>query len=183
MPTWGWVCVALTVVAVAFVAYVAVTESKRRKYTLENGAKTHGWLVQANAALFEPGNANNPALVVISPDARTNDDEEFMTDLAERIMELKGEEGETKAERKVARLMADETYISGKRDELPAEFTDGKTVFLVHIMIYRDHLPGKKIEERKIPCAIVWDEPGTLVCTRPAPSGRRKWRSADDDEE
>lgn len=163
-----------------FVAYVAITESKRRKYTLENGTATHGWLVQANSALFEEGNNNNPALVVISPDEETNDDEEFMTELAEKIMELKGEEGETKDERKVARLMADETYITGKRDELPAKFADGKTVFLVHIMIIRDHLPGKKIDERKIPCSIVWDEPGTLVCTRPA--GRKK-RERDEDEE
>jgi hypothetical protein len=169
MPTWGWVCVGLTILGIAFVAYVSISEGKRRKYTLENGTSTHGWLVQANSALFEPGNMNNPALIVISPDAETNDDEEFMTDLAERIMELKGEEGDTKDERAVARLMADETYIAGKRDELPAKFTDGKSVFLVHIMIYRDHLPGKKIEDRKIPCAIVWDEPGTLICTRPSP--------------
>ena len=35
-------------------------------------------------------------------------------------------------------------------------------------MVFRDHFPGKKIEERKIPWAIVWDEPGTLVCTRPS---------------
>lgn len=182
MPPWGWVCVGLTVLGIAFVAYISITEGKRRKHTLENGTHTHGWLVQANNALFEPGNLNNPALIVISPDARTNDDEEFMTDLAERIMELKGEEGDTKDERKVAHLMADETYVTGRRDQLPAGFTDGKTVFLVHIMIYREHLPGKKIEERKIPCAIVWDEPGTLVCTRPSGSGR-KWRPDDTEDE
>jgi hypothetical protein len=181
MPVWGWVCIGLSVPLILFVVYVGVSESKRRKYTLENGAATHGWLVQANSVLFEPGNMNNPALIVISPDAETNDDEEFMTDLAEKIMELKGEEGETKDERKVAKLMADETYIPGKRDELPAKFTGGKTVFLVHIMILRDHLPGKKIEDRKIPCAIVWDEPGTLICTRPSPRGKK--RRPDDDEE
>lgn len=180
MPTWGWVCIALAVPLVLFLVYVAVTESKRRKYTLENGADAHGWLVQANEALFKPGDIKDPALIVISPDARTNDDEEFMTELAEKIMELKGEEGETKDERKVAKLMADETYRAGKRDELPIGFTDGKTVFLVHIMIYREHLPGKMIEDRKIPCVIVWDEPGTLVCTRPNLRGK-KWRPDEDE--
>jgi hypothetical protein len=179
MPIWGWVCVGLTVAFVLFVIYANVVDAKKRKYTLENGDATHGWLVQANNALFEPGNMDLPALVIISPDAKTNDDEEFMTDLAERIMELKGEEGETKAERAVARLMADETYISGKRDELPAQFTNGKKVFLVHILIYRTHLSGKKIEDRKIPCAIVWDEPGTVVCTRPV----RQTKQRDDDDE
>jgi hypothetical protein len=48
-------------------------------------------------------------------------------------------------------------------------------------LIYPDHLPGKKIEDRKTPCAIVWDELGTLVCTRPSPRGQRS--RPDDDEE
>lgn len=103
-----------------------------------------------------------------------------MTDLADRIMELKGETGETKDERKVARLMSDEAYIAGRRDKLPERFSDGKEVYLVHIMVYRDHLPNQMIEDRAIPCAIVWDEPGTIVCTRPV---KRKKRRRDDDEE
>ena len=181
MPIWGWVCIGLTLAGIAFVIYANVADAKKKRYTLENGESTHGWLVQANNALFESGNMDLPALIVISPDTTTNADEEFMTDLAERIMELKGEEGDTKDERKVARLMADETYIAGKRDQLPTGFTDGRSVFLVHIMIYRDHLPHKKIEERRIPCAIIWDEPGTLVCTRPR--GRKKRPRDEDDEE
>jgi len=182
MPVWGWVCIALTIAGIIFVVYANVVDAKKKKYTLENGTATHGWLVQANESLFESGNMDLPALIVISPDADTNDDEEYMTGLAGRIMELKGEEGETKEERKVARLMADETYIAGRRDELPAKFTGGKTVFLVHIMIYRDHLPKKRLEDRKVPCAIIWDEPDTLVCTRPSRRGK-KWRPDDNEDE
>ncbi len=169
MPVWGWILVGLGVAFVILVVIFTIKEGKKKRYALENGAQTHGWLVQANNALFEDGLMDNPGLVIISPDKKTNDDRDFMSDLADQIMELKTEEGDTKAERKVSRLMADETYVEGKRDKLPEELTKGKTVFLVHIMIYRDHLPGKKLRHRKVYCAIVWDEPSTMVCTRPYP--------------
>jgi hypothetical protein len=137
----GSVCGLLTVALVAFIVYAVLRDNKRKAYALEHGEKTHGWLVQANNALFEEGNMDLPALVVISPDEETNDDEEFMTDLAERIMELKSETGgvigRTKVERAVSRLMSDETYIEGKQDKLPAEFTNNREVYLVHIYIYR----------------------------------------------
>ena len=185
MPVWGWVCVGLTVAAVAFIVYANVVDRKRRAYTLENGEKTHGWLVQANSALFEDGNMDLPALVVISPDEETNDDEEFMTDLAERIMELKSETGRvigrTKAERAVSKLMSDETYIEGRKDRLPGEFTDGREVYLVHIYIYRDHLPLKRLEDRQVLCSVVWDDDKAMVCTRPVPRKRRR-RDDEDDE-
>ena len=187
MPVWGWVCIGLTVAAVAFIVYANVVDRKRRAYTLENGENTHGWLVQANNALFEDGHMDLPALVVMSPDEETNDDEEFMTDLAERIMELKSEEGRvigrTKAERAVSKLMADETYVEGKRDRLPKELTGDREVYLVHIYVYRDHLPEKRLEERKIPLAIIWDDEKTMVCTRPESRKKRKRRRDDDDEE
>ncbi len=172
MPIWGWVCVALTVLGVIFVVVVNVLDSKKRAATLANGEHTHGWLVQANQALFEEGNLDNPALVIVSTDAATNDDEDYMTELAERIMELKsvGEIlGDTKAERAVSKLMKDEAYVEGKRDKLPTEFTDGREVYLVHIYIYRNHLPDKRLGGRKIYCAIVWDDPKAMVCTRPFP--------------
>jgi hypothetical protein len=186
MPIWGWVCIGLTVAAVAFVVYANVVDRKRRAYTLENGEKTHGWLVQANNALFEDGNMDLPALVVMSPDPETNDDEEFMTDLAERIMELKSESGgvvgRTKIERAVSRLMSDEMYVEGKRDKLPDEFTDDRDVYLVHIYVYRDHLPAKRLEDRKIPLAIVWDDEKSMVCTRPESRKRKRKRYEDDEE-
>lgn len=187
MPTWGWVCIGLTIAGVAFIVYAVIRDNKRKAYTLEHGEKTHGWLVQANSALFEEGNMDLPALVVISPDEETNDDEEFMTDLAERIMELKSDSGRvigrTKAERAVSKLMADETYIEGKQDKLPAEFTGEREVYLVHIYIYRDHLPEKRLEGRKIPCVIIWDDPNAMVCTRPESRRKRRRRNDDDDEE
>ena len=67
--------------------------------------------------------------------------------------------------------------------KLPAKFADGREVYLVHIMIYRDDLPEKKLTSRRVPCAIIWDEPDTLVCTRPAKNRKRRARRDEDDEE
>lgn len=184
--TWiilGSICGLFIVAAVAFVAYIVIREKKLKAYALEHGEKTHGWLVQANAALYEAGDTDLPALVIISPDEETNDDEQYMTELAERIMELKDPDGEilgdTKAERFVSKLMSDETYIEGKREKLPEKFTEGRTVYLAHILVYREHLPRQKLDEAKLPCVVVWDDPKAMVCTRPT----RKRKRTDDEEE
>ena len=154
--------------------------NRRRDKTLEEGEHTHGWLVQANDELFKKGDADLPALIIISPDAETNDDEEFMTELADDIVNLKGQDPEEvvdAGEAKVAKLMADETYIEGRRGKLPKSFTDGKTVYLVHFSVFRDHLPGKKLSDSpKVPCAIIWDDDESLVCTRPKSKQNKKRR-------
>jgi hypothetical protein len=179
----GFACAGLVLLAVVGIVVLALRDSRRKKYVLDNGDHTFGWLVQANSKLFEEGVMDLPALVLISPDAETNADEDFMIDLADKIMDLKGldaDDCDDDDEVFVAELMADETYVEGKRDKLPKRFAGGRKVYLVHIFIYRDHLPRKRLEKRKIACAIIWDEPESLVCTRPAPKRRR--RRDDDDE-
>ena len=178
----GVIVVLLAIIGVI----VTIRLNKRRDRVLDEGDHTHGWLVQANNALFEKGDADLPALLIISPDAETNDDEEYMTELADDIMTLKGEKPDdcdTEGEEKVAKLMADETYIEGRRDKLPKCFTDGKTVYLVHFYVFREHLPGKKLgEDRRVPIAIIWDDEESLVCTRPQKKKRKKRRDDDDDD-
>ena len=162
--------------------------NKRRDRILEEGDKTHGWLVQANDELFKKDDGeDHPALIVISPDEETNNDEEFLTELIEAITDLKGEDPEEcddKGEAKVARLMADETYIEGRRDKLPKSFTKGKEVYLVHIYVFRAHLPGKRLGLKpKLPCAIIWDDAKSMVCTRPLSKKERRKPEPDEDEE
>ena len=173
------------VLAVILGIILSIKLNKRRDRVLEEGERTHGWLVQANEELFEKGDSDMPALIVISPDEETNDDEEFMTKLTEEIMELKGDDPDEceGGEAKVAELMADETYVEGRRDKLPKSFTDGKTVYLVHVYVFRDHLSGKRLGPNpKLAVAIVWDEEESLVCTRPASKKRSRKRRDDDDE-
>ena len=164
--------------------YLNVKDSRNKQRVLEEGDYTIGWLVQANNKLFEDGDMDLPALVLISPDSETARDEEFMTDLADRIMDLKGtdpDDAGDKAEARVAELMADEMYVEGKRDRLPKGFASGRKVYLAHIFVYRDLLPGKKLRGRRIPCALFWDDEETMICTRP-PSKKARRRPAEDDD-
>ena len=121
MGTKAIIAIAIGVVMVAAVILGIILNkrlNKRRDRILEEGDKTHGWLVQANDELFKKDDGeDHPALIVISPDEETNNDEEFLTELIEAITDLKGsdpEECDDKGEAKVAKLMADETYIEGQ---------------------------------------------------------------------
>lgn len=188
MGTGAMIAIAIGVVMVIAVIVGIIMNSKlnkERDRILEHGEHTHGWIVQANDELFKKGDSDMPALIVISPDEETNDDEEFMTDLVDSIQGLKGkdsDEVDDEGEAKVAELMADESYVEGRRDKLPKSFTDGKKVYLVHIYVFREHLKNKRLGSNpKLPCAIVWDEPESLVCSRPMSKKKRK-REDDDDE-
>ena len=78
------------------------------------------------------------------------------------------------SQRAVAAWMRSETYRPGRRYELPLEFTGGQKVFLVHIFIFRDHLAQKRLVGPVLPLAIIWDEPGTPICTRPFTDEERR---------
>ena len=187
MGTGAIIAIAIGVVMVIAVIVGIIMNSKlnkERDRILEEGEHTHGWIVQANDELFKKGDSDMPALIVVSPDEETNDDEEFMTELTESISTLKGQDPDDVAdagEAKVAELMADESYVEGRRDKLPKSFTDGKKVYLVHVYVFREHLRNKRLSSNpKLPCAIVWDEPESLVCSRPMSKKKRK--REDDDE-
>lgn len=163
----GSICLGLVVLAVGFVIYANIADARKRRYVVENGSPAKGWLIQANMSLFEKGSMDLPALVLVSPNKRVEDDEEFMTDLAQRIMELKEVECDDEDEAFVSNLVTDELYVEGKMDRLPESFAGRHEVYAAHIFVYRDDLPGKRIRGRYLPCSIIWDEPGTMICTRP----------------
>lgn len=181
MPIWGWVCVGLVIVAVVFIAVVNLKIANARKYTIANGDPVIGWLVQANNNLFEAGNQDYPALVLISPDPKSADDEEYMTELAEDIMAIKGVDCDDEDEEFVSSLVTDERYIEGKRTKLPKSFTDRPNIYLCHVYIFRDDLPKKRLTQNYVCCSIIWDEPKTMICSRPWKSRKKPKRRDDDD--
>src|SRR3954470_12321806 len=81
---WWWIggvgCAGLTVVAVVGLLLLARIDTRNRERTLGRGEPTIGWIIQANNNLFEAGHMDYPALVLISPDEETANDEEYMTD-------------------------------------------------------------------------------------------------------
>jgi hypothetical protein len=169
----GLLCGGLAVAAVVGLILLGRIDTRNRQRTLEKGEPTVGWIIQANNNLFEEGHMDYPALVLISPDEETANDEEFMTDLAGRIMELKGERGGDEDEEFVSGLVTDERYREGKRDRLPKSFAGRRKVYAAHAMIYREDLPGGKLDRPSVRLSVIWDEPGSLISTRPH---RRKER-------
>jgi hypothetical protein len=175
--TLGLGCGGLVLLALIVIIYLAILDSKKKKRVIRHGEHATGWLVQANMKLFEDGLMDLPALVLISRDRERADDEEFMTEIAGRIMELKGtdpDDCDDKDDAFVAELMRDERYIEGKRDRLPNQFAKGRPVYLAHIFVYRDHLPEKRINSPQIPCAVIWDDTKSLICTRPTSQKARR---------
>lgn len=166
----------------ALISISAVQQRKARAYTEENGEPAVGWLVQANNALFQAGSTDLPALVLVSPDDDTAEDEEYMTELADDVFALKGQDCEDEDEAFVSALVTDERYVAGKRTKLPKSFAGRPNVYLAHIFIFREHLPKGRLSGRMVKCQIVWDEPGTLICTRPM-KGRKKSRRDEDEDE
>jgi hypothetical protein len=186
--SWWWIlgigCGGLVLLAVIGVIILMIIDSKKAKKVIEQGEHTTAWLVQANSNLFEEGIMDLPALVLISPDKEVVNDEEYLSDLAERVMDLKGADPKScddKDEALVAELMSDETYVEGKRDKLPKGFAQGRVVYLAHIFVYRDHLPGKRIRGNRIPCSVIWDDPKSPICTRPASPKRRRRDETDEE--
>jgi hypothetical protein len=173
----------LVLLALAGFVHFLIQDSRKTKRVLAEGDQTTGWLVQANAKLFQTGIMDLPALVLLSPDKETAQDKEFLTDLADRVFALKGAEPADCGDPDdafVAELLRDEKYVEGKRDRLPKRFTQGRVVYLAHIYVYRDHLPGKQLTGRRVPCAIVWDDLKLPICTRPATRDDRRREEEED---
>jgi hypothetical protein len=174
--------IGLAILAAAGIAVYIWHEAEKKKHTLGRGEATIGWLVQANSLLFQRGPMDHPALVLISPDKDTANDEEFMVELAGRVMELKGTHGRDRDEQYVSRLVTDEDYVEGKRDQLPKSFAGRSNVYAAHVMIHREHLPERKLDGPMIHLCVIWDEPRSLICTRPAPEPRQSRRERDDED-
>jgi hypothetical protein len=177
LPDLGWIwwllgaaCGGVALLAVAAVAIVAILDVKKKNRVIRDGDHTIAWLVQANEKLLQYGFLDGSALVVISPDVRTGNDERWLASLADRVGELRGrrpEDCHDDDQAFVADLLRNDSYIEGKRDRLPEGFAHGREAYLAHLYVYRDHLPAKRIDHPRLHCAVMWHEPDFLICTRP----------------
>lgn len=180
--TLGGVCGGLLLLVIVFIVVVNLYENRKFTQVMKTGDKTVGWLVQAHKNIFDQGVLDEAGVVLISPDRDTAQDREFMMDMADQVFALKGEDPDELPDADnafVAALMADETYVEGKKDQLPKTFARGRIVYLAHIMIYRDHLPGKKLSGRRVACVVVWENDQLPICSRPMSA--KDYRRQDDE--
>jgi hypothetical protein len=173
--SWVWwlvgsVCGGVVLLAVCAVVGLMIVDSRKKNRVIREGDHTFAWLVYAKENLFRAGLLDDSALVLISPEGLTANDERRMADLADCVVMLRGrpaDECDSRDKATVAELLRDETYVEGKRDRLPELFAYGREVYLAHLFVYRDHLPTQRITSPRIACAILWHEPNSLICTRP----------------
>jgi hypothetical protein len=174
---------------------------RRRDRVLRLGDRTHGWLIHVWAPYYSKGDsqysvsktvfeARDPdcadfrTLIIISPDADTNEDAEFMTELAEDIAAIRKRSLDRlyEDEARVQDLLRIDCYREGRRNKLPKSLTDGRTVFLAHLYVFREHLPNALNGDRRILCSIIWDEHG-LICSRPTTESKyKRGRNVDPDD-
>lgn len=116
---------------------------RRRDYVLANGVNVRAVVVQANDQLFMPGDVDSPAQVIFTFDKELPDAVAYLRAVADRMFALKGKNVEDPIEHQVSALVTDETFIPGSCLPLPDEFTEGKRVFVAHVMIERKYLPDR----------------------------------------
>lgn len=175
----GWVCGGLVVLFGVGGPLLKWWEVRRRRRVIAEGDQTTGWLVQANDKLFEEGQLDLPAFVLISPDKATAEDAEFMGEVLAWVGSLKDTEPDDPDEAEVAAFVTDEMYQEGKRLRIAPGLVNGREVYIAHIYIYRGDLPWRKLTEPTVACAVNWDDPKSMICSRPAPPKKRKRRAND----
>jgi hypothetical protein len=170
----GAVAIPLTIVYV-----VLRIAAKAERRIIENGTKLRGWIVQANAVLFEPIGDDAPAQIIISFDTPSEELDERMQAIAEDMGQLKDAEPNDLSRRRVAALVSDERYRPGKRVLLPLEFTEGLKVYSAHVWIKRSFLPRRHITRSYVMCKAIPGADGDVIMIRydddpkasPSPSG------------
>lgn len=192
MPWWGYLILVVVVgfgLLFAIGSYMMAKDKKKQEHVIKQGDHVRGWVLMANEALYEADDLSdsNAAFVLIARDPEVGEDQEFMEKLVEEvrdIIESPSKDLDTDDEHEVHDFLISHNYREGKKLKIPKSITQGKTVFLCHLLVFRDDLPLRKITGSSLSCAICWDDPTQMICTRPASNkgGKaRRRRKAEDD--
>jgi len=181
MPMFVWACGSVCVGVVVLVALLgtvlSIQAARHERYVTEKGQPVLGWIVQANAALYQPGESNRPAQVLITFDPAVGDPAAVLAGIAARVAALKGEAPRDPVEAEVARLVNDESYRPYERVLLPAAFTGGPEVYSAHVWVNRELLPAGVLDLPYVRCrAVKDDEQSRVVMVGYEPEDRRPAR-------
>ena len=124
------------------------------------GVAVRAALVQANAALFEPGPEDLPCLVVFGFDDRVGDEE--LEAAAARVGALKNTEPTDPDLALVAGLTTDERFVYYGRTRLPRRVAGKRELFVAHLEVHRPFLPRRYLAERVLDCIAEPRESGML---------------------
>jgi hypothetical protein len=170
---------------VGAVLIVMAGKNRREDHVRKTGEVVVGWIVQANNVLFQRGQDDAPAQVLITFDRELADDPDQMQDMAQHLGSLKEAPLRTRREAELAELVRDETARFWRRDKLPRAFTGGQVVYSVAVMVRRRYLPRGRLTEPYIYCVALPGPNGGQVYMTEYPQGHdgtppRRYRRRDD---
>ena len=115
-------------------------------------------LVQANPSLYYPGDDNQPATVVFSPDPTTPID--LLRRMADLALNARGQAQTDPNLATLGKYLANDTTSPFRRRQFAKRLSEGATVFIADLQIYRAWLPDGVIRERQALRCVA--EPGSL---------------------
>lgn len=121
------------------------------------GVPVFAVIVQANTSLFHPGEDNQPATVVYSPDPAIGVD--GLRRLADQIATLKGKRQTDSDLAILSEYVTNETACPFRRRLIPGRFVRGKEVYIADLSIYRAFLPSGVLKGRDALLCVA--EPGS----------------------
>src|SRR5262245_29308456 len=109
MPTWGWVCIGLSVLAIALVVFAIIDKGVQKRRYEREADEVIGWVVSADPELLTPIGQNRHVQVLVSLEGQTVRDF-AVARLALRIAELKHREPENGEETALAKVVRSREY-------------------------------------------------------------------------
>jgi hypothetical protein len=174
VPVAGWLCVGFVLLAVILAGLQSRAATRHERYVMEKGRPVLGWIVQAPAALFVPGQTSRPAQIVFTFDPAVSDPAALLPELAARLRALRDQPPQGGPTAEVRGLVSDHGYRPYERFRLPTALTGGPEVFFAHVYVKRELLPAGVVEVPFVRCrAIPDDEDSRVLMTAYEPGDRR----------
>lgn len=159
----GSMCVVFVLVAVVLTVCMSLAAGRHERHVMEKGRPVVGWVVQAPAAIFQPGETDRAAQILLTFDPAVPDPPALLTELAARLRELRDRPPKDGATAEIARLVNDATYRPYERFRLPDALTGGAAVFFAHVYVKRELLPAGVLDLPFVRCRAIPDEEDSRV--------------------
>jgi hypothetical protein len=132
---------------------------------LLEGRVVWGALVQANSLLFEAGPNDHPAMTIYAPDESFDDRPQDLKAIASRLFRLKNTTPQDRDERRLAAAITNEME-RGMGWMVPRSLTGGCEVLSTGFMVFRRHIPGRRLQSGWFPLLIHDDTPAVMIVPR-----------------
>lgn len=131
---------------------------RERRRMLARGVVVWAAIVQANKSLFAPADHDAPAEFVYAPDPTEPVDPGWLLDVASDLFALKGRADLDAELQPIADHLTNErTYSFGRL--VPRSYIAEHAVALTSALVFRRHLPGKRLTGRLVPLLVADEAP------------------------